>query len=89
LAYYIHDTIMPAPISIRLDDDVRATLEAEARSRGVGLATYLRQIAAEAARNVRRARIRAQSAAVGRSAVERPVARDFYQEWGTPTTDAE
>ena len=45
---------MPAPISIRLDDEVRATLEAEARSRGVGLATYLRQIAAEAARNVRR-----------------------------------
>jgi hypothetical protein len=80
---------MPAPISIRLDDEVRATLEAEARFRGVGLATYLRQIAAEAARNLRRARIRAQSAAVGQSAAERSRARDFYREWGTPTTDAD
>jgi hypothetical protein len=80
---------MPAPISIRLDDDVRITLEAEARTRGIGLATYLRQIAADAARNVRRARIRAQSAAVGRTAAEQPEARSFYQDWGTPTTDTD
>ena len=49
---------MTAPISVRLDDDVRTTLEAEARSRGIGLATLLRQLAAEAAREVRRKRIR-------------------------------
>ena len=78
---------MTAPISIRLDDDVRATLEAEAQSQGVGLATYLRQIAAEAARNVRRARIRAQSAAVGRYVAEHAEARAFYEDWGTPSTD--
>ena len=53
---------------------------------GIGLATYLRQIAADAARTVRRARIRAQSAAVGRTAAEQPEARSFYQDWGTPTT---
>jgi hypothetical protein len=80
---------MAAPISIRLDDEVRATLEAEARTLGIGLATYLRQIAAEAARNVRRARIRAQSAAVGRAAAGRPDVREFYQDWGTPTTDGD
>lgn len=80
---------MPAPISIRLDDDVRATLEAEARTRGIGLATYLRQIAAKAARDIRRARIRGQSAAVGRNAARKPGAREFYQDWGTPTTDVD
>ena len=42
---------MSAPVSIRLDDEVRETLEAEARSRNIGLATLLRQIAAEAARH--------------------------------------
>jgi hypothetical protein len=30
---------MPAPISVRLDDDVRAAPEAEAQTRGIGLAT--------------------------------------------------
>jgi hypothetical protein len=80
---------MPVPISIRLDDEVRAILETEAQSRGIGLATYLRQIAADAARNVRRARIRAQSAAVGRTVAAQPEARSFYRDWGTPTTDAD
>lgn len=77
---------MTVPISVRLDEDVRATLEAEAKDRGIGLATYLRQLAAEAARDVRRKRIRAQSAAVGRYVVENPAARAFYEDWGTPTT---
>jgi hypothetical protein len=52
---------MTAPISVRLDDNVRATLEAEAKDRGIGLATFLRQLAADAAREVRRKRIRAES----------------------------
>lgn len=33
---------MGLPVSIRLDDDVRDELEAQARSRGIGLATTLR-----------------------------------------------
>ena len=53
---------MGAPVSVRLDDDVRRTLEGEAKDRGVGLATYLRQIAAEAARDARRKHIRGQRA---------------------------
>ena len=78
---------MIAPISVRLDDNVRATLEAEAKDRGIGLATLLRQLAADAAREVRRKRIRAQSEAVGRYVAENPEAREFYEFWGTPTTD--
>ena len=75
---------MSAPISVRLDDDVRATLEAEAKVRGIGLATYLRQLAADAAREVRRKRIRAQSEAVGRYIAENPEAREFTEFWSTP-----
>jgi hypothetical protein len=78
---------MSAPISIRLDDKVRTELEAEAKQRGIGLATYLRHLAADAAREVRRKRIRAQSEAVARYIAENPEAREFYEFWGTPTTD--
>jgi hypothetical protein len=78
---------MRAPVSIRLDADVRETLETEAKARGIGLATYLRQLAAQAARDVRRARIRADSAAVARHVVSDPTARDFMADWGTPGTE--
>ena len=75
---------MAAPISIRLDDEVRQTLEAEARSRNIGLATLLRQIAKEAARQVKRKRIREQSEAVGRYVASHPEAKEFCEFWGTP-----
>jgi hypothetical protein len=78
---------MTAPISVRLDDEVRATLEAEAKTQGIGLATLLRQLAADAAREVRRKRIRAESEAVGKYIASNPEAREFYEFWGTPTTD--
>jgi hypothetical protein len=73
-----------APISVRLDDDVRATLEAEAKSQGIGLATYLRCLAADAAREVRRKRIRTASEAVARHIAETPEAREFVKFWGRP-----
>ena len=75
---------MTAPISIRLDDDVRETLEAEARARHLGLSAYLRQIAAEAAARLRRDRIRAQSRAVGEYVASSAEAAAFYDGWGTP-----
>ena len=78
---------MSAPVSIRLDDEVRKTLEAEARSRNIGLATLLRQIAAEAARQVKRKRIREQSEEVGRYVASDPEAKEFYEFWGTPRID--
>jgi GNAT superfamily N-acetyltransferase len=73
---------MAAPISIRLDDDVRGELEAQARARGVGLATLLRELAAGAAREAKRARIRAESAAVGAYVKENAEAARFYKDWG-------
>lgn len=78
---------MSAPVSIRLDDDVRKTLEAEARARNIGLATLLRQIAAEAARQAKRKRIREQSEAVGKYVASSPEATEFYEFWGTPRID--
>jgi len=75
---------MAAPVSIRLDDDVRETLEAEARARHIGLSTYLRQIAAETAARLRRERIRDQSRAVGEYVASSAEAAAFYDEWGTP-----
>ena len=75
---------MNTPISVRLDDEVRETLETEARARRIGLSTYLREIAAEAALRLRRERIRRQSKAVGEYVAALPEAAAFYEEWGTP-----
>ena len=77
-------SMMRAPISVRLDADVRETLESEAKAQGIGLASYLRQLASKAARDVRRARIRGDSAAVARHVATDPTARDFMADWGTP-----
>ncbi|HKS89200.1 MAG TPA: hypothetical protein VJR70_07150 [Stellaceae bacterium] len=75
---------MTAPISVRLDDKVRQELEAEARARSIGLSTLLREIATEAARQVKRKRIREQSEAVGRYVATHPEAKEFFDFWGTP-----
>jgi hypothetical protein len=76
------------PISVRLDDAVRLELESVAKLRGIGLAKFLRDLAADAARDARRARIRQASAAVGAHIASSPAAASFYQEWGTPRPDA-
>jgi GNAT superfamily N-acetyltransferase len=78
---------MGVPVSVRLDDEVRSELETQARARGIGLATLLRDLATEAAREARRARIREASAAIGRRVAEDPEARAFYEDWGTPRAD--
>jgi predicted transcriptional regulator len=75
---------MNTPVSVRLDDEVRETLEAEAQARRIGLSTYLREIATEAAVRLRRERIRRQSKAVGEYVATSPEAAAFYEEWGTP-----
>jgi hypothetical protein len=75
------------PVSVRLDDEIQATLEGAARERGVGLSTYLRELATAEARRVRRERIRAQSRAVGAYAVFSPEAEAFHEDWGTPNAE--
>jgi hypothetical protein len=79
---------MGVPISIRLDDDVREELEAQAQSRGIGLATLLRDVATRAARDARKARIRQASEAIGDRVASSPDGRALYDEIGSPTTDA-
>jgi hypothetical protein len=78
---------MGVPISVRLEDDVRDELEAQARSRGIGLSTLLRDLATEAARQARRARIRDASAAVGRHVTTSAEGQALYDGWGTPRAD--
>ncbi len=78
---------MGAPISIRLDDDVRDELEAQARRDGVGLSAPLREVATRAARDVRRARIRAASEHVAAHVAGSAEGRTFHEDWGTPRPD--
>ena len=75
---------MGVPISVRLDDAVRAELELQARARGIGLATLLRDLAAAAARDARRQRIRRASAAIGDVVASSEEGRALYEDWGTP-----
>ena len=73
-----------SPLSLRLDDETRVTLEQEAAARHVGLSTLLRDLAVEAAQRIRRERVRRQSAAVGDYVASTPEAASFYADWGTP-----
>ncbi len=79
---------MSAPLSIRLADDVREELEAQAEALGIGLSTLLRDLATAAAREARRARIRAASEAVGTHVAGFAEAKAFYADWGAPGLDA-
>jgi len=76
---------MTAPLSVRLDDDVRTTLVSEAEMRGIGLSSLVREIAADAAARFRRERIRAESEAVARHIASSPEAQEFFADWGTPS----
>jgi hypothetical protein len=75
---------MTAPISVRLDDDVRQELESQAQAQGIGLTTLLRNLANQAARDAKRARIRADSKRVAAVIATSPEAKAFYDFWGTP-----
>ncbi len=74
---------MSMPVSVRLDDRVRETLETEARSRALGLSAYLRELATAEARRIRRERIREQSRAVAEYVASNPEAAAFYEDWGS------
>ena len=70
-----------------MDDEVHRELDEDARARGVGLATYLRDLAAARAKAVRGARIRAESRRVGQLYRERAEVSEFYDTWGAPDRD--
>jgi hypothetical protein len=74
-------------IPIDLDEDLRRILEAEADSRGVSLDALVSELVTEAARQLRRKRIREQSEAVGRYLESNPEAKEFYEFWGMPRAE--
>ena len=80
---------MGHPVSVRLDEEIQATLEEAAKARGIGLSTYLRELAVDEAKRVRRERIRVQSRAVGTYLASSPEGRAFYAEWGTPSAEGQ
>jgi len=75
---------MGTPVSIRLDEQVQSALETAAKERGVGLSTYIRDLATEDARRILKARIRAQSERVGDYVATSAEAGEFYDDWGNP-----
>ena len=75
------------PISVRLDDAVRAELERAAQEKGKPLASLVREALTGLAPEIRRARIRKASAAVATHVVGDPKAQAFLADWGTPTAD--
>jgi hypothetical protein len=78
---------MSAPISLRLDPAVRKILERDAAARGVGLATYLRDLATLRAREVRKAAIRDASRLLGERVRASKRAREFYENVGSSAPD--
>jgi len=78
---------MSAPISIRLDESVQVILDDEAKRRKIGISTLIREIATEAAKEVRRKRVREGSEAVARHIKKCPEAAEFFEFWGTPRID--
>jgi hypothetical protein len=75
---------MSAPISLRLDDAIRESLEIEAKERQIGLSALLREMITECAKEAKRQRIRKQTAALADRIASSPEAREFFEFWGTP-----
>jgi predicted transcriptional regulator len=78
---------MTIPLSVRVDDALRAELETAAQESGKGLSALIRDALADFARERRRARIRKASAVVAAHVATDPKAREFLTDWGTPSTD--
>jgi uncharacterized protein (DUF1778 family) len=78
---------MAETLTIRLDADDRAVLEAAARGQGKGLSAFVRGIAEAEARRVRRAAIRADGDRVVAHLTDHPEARSELDELGTSPTD--
>jgi uncharacterized protein (DUF1778 family) len=78
---------MAETLTIRLDADDRAVLEAAARGEGKGLSAFVREIAEAEARRVRREAIRADGDRVVAHLAEYPQSRTELAELGTPQAD--
>jgi uncharacterized protein (DUF1778 family) len=74
-------------LTIRLNPEDRAALEAAARGQGKGLSAFVRELAEAEARRVRRAAVRAEGARVVAHLAGHPEARAELDQVGTPLTD--
>jgi uncharacterized protein (DUF1778 family) len=74
-------------LTIRLNPGDRAALEAAALAQGKGLSAFVRELAEDEARRVRRAAIRADGERVVAHLRRHPEARDELDELGTPPSD--
>jgi uncharacterized protein (DUF1778 family) len=77
---------MGDPISIRLSDRERATIEQAARARGLGISAFIREVVEQEAIRLRRERIRDE----GRKLVERlrqPDAAEYYDDSDLPAAE--
>lgn len=79
--------VMAQTLTIRLDADDRAVLEAAARRQGKGLSAFIREMAEATARQVRRETIRADGDQVMAHLATHPEARNELDELGTPLSD--
>jgi post-segregation antitoxin (ccd killing protein) len=78
---------MADTLTIRLDSKDRATLEAVARERGVGLSAFVRDLAEAEARRLRRDAIRAEGRSVVAHLAQHPEARAELDELGAPISE--
>jgi len=78
---------MAETLTIRLDADDRAALEAAARGQGMGLSAFIRELAEAEARRVRREAIRADGDRVVAHLAAHSEARAELDEIGAPLTD--
>lgn len=78
---------MADTLTIRLNADDRAALEAAAGAQGKGLSAFIRELAESEARRVRREAVRADGERVMAYLATRPAARAELEELGTPLTD--
>ncbi|HZU17143.1 MAG TPA: CopG family transcriptional regulator [Candidatus Dormibacteraeota bacterium] len=76
-------------LTIRLNEDDRAILEATARQRGQGLSTFVRELAESEARRLRREAIRAEGERVLAYLAQHPEAQAELEEIGTPINQPE
>lgn len=80
---------MAETLSIRLDAEDRAVLEATARRRGLGLSAFVRDLAEAEAQRLRREAIRAEGEVVLAHLAAHPEARAELAEIGTPLSEGE
>jgi uncharacterized protein (DUF1778 family) len=78
---------MAGTLTIRLDADDRAALEAAARGQGKGLSAFIRELAEAEARRVRQEAIRADGDRVVAHLAAHSEARAELDEIGAPLTD--